>query len=463
MPAPKTSVLLALLCAAGIAASQSIPGRSAFRLDADAARFSGPDSLTYVEVYYGISEASLTYLTDSAGYRGALEMKLQIAESARIVDSRQWVLPRVLRDTAELRAPKNILSFESLALPGGDYRLSLSCRDSLDPSRADSVVIPLRIAGFAARAEAMSDIELCSRITPSADRSSPFYRNTLEIIPNPSRLYGEGLPVIHFYAEVYNLNASTGPNVLLRASILDSYGREVVFQAKSKPRTHQSSAEYGSMNVASLPGGSYLLRVEVLDTTLRPHRSLAASEKKFFVFNPGVGKSDDAARPPRHDQLFSFMTEADADDEIRKLRYLSTEPEREQIEQLADLNARRNFLKNFWSGRNGDAAAGPGRAREEYLARIAEANEKYSERNREGWLTDRGRVLVIYGRPDDVERHPSMGESRPYETWEYRGIQGGVVFVFVDRLGFGGYRLVHSTHLNELRNENWYQEEASIR
>jgi hypothetical protein len=30
-------------------------------------------------------------------------------------------------------------------------------------------------------------------------------------------------------------------------------------------------------------------------------------------------------------------------------------------------------------------------------------------------------------------------------------------------MGFGAYRLVHSTHLNELRNENWYDEEASIR
>ncbi len=463
MPAPKIFALLALLCAAGFAASQTVPGRSSFRLDADAARFAGPDSLTYLEFYYGVSEASLTYRRDSAGYRGALEMTLEVTGSAGILDARHWVLPRLMRDSAELRAPKNILSFETLALPRGEYRLSLVGRDSVDPSRADTVSIPVSIRGFPPDTEGLSDIELCSRITPDADRSSPFYRNTLEVIPNPSRLYGQGLPVVHFYAEVYNLNLTSGPDVVLRAAILDNYGTEVVSQAKRKPRAHQSSAEYGSMNVASLPGGSYRLRISLLDSTAVPARLLATTEKKFFVYNPGVLRDEGASAAKRQDRLFSFMTESEADDEIRKIRYLTTEPERRQIEQLADLTAKRNFLTTFWSGRETDAATGPALVREQYLARIRQADMQYTERNREGWLSDRGRVSVVYGPPDDVERHPSETETHPYEIWEYKSLQGGVVFVFVDKLGFGSYRLVHSTHMNELRNDKWYEEEAAVR
>jgi GWxTD domain-containing protein len=466
MPAMNVSMVMAALwffCAASPAAAQTIPSRLPIRLDADAARFYGSDSATYVEVYYGVSEADLTYRAEPSGFRGGLEMSLTIADSARAVASREWSLPRVLRDTSELRTPKNILSFESLALPDGRYRITLTARDSVDPSRVDSVVIPLPVKSFAPGREALSDIELCSRISPSDNKSSPFYRNTLEVIPNPSRLYGEGLPVIHFYAEVYNLNVTAGPDLLLRASILDAYGKEISFQAKPKPRTNASSAEYGSMNVESLPGGSYLFRVALIDTAAVPPATLATSEKKFFVYNP---KIVDAAGPDRaalHDRVFSFMTEAEADDEIRKVRYLTTEPERKQIDQLSDLNGKRNFLKTFWAGRTGDDAAGTGRVREEYLARVREADQKYSERNREGWLSDRGRVSILYGPPDDVDRHPSTAESHPYEIWDYHGIQGGVQFVFVDKLGFGSYRLVHSTHTNELRNENWYQEEAVIR
>jgi GWxTD domain-containing protein len=459
MPDLKSIVLLALLSLAGTAFPQSLPAVSTFRLDADFARFIGGDSLSYVQVYYGISEGSLTYRKGPGGYIGGISMRISVADSASTVASREWVLPRTLDDTAALRAPKNILSFESLALPGGQYRVTLSASDSLDPGRADSAVIPIRIVTPARRA-ALSDIVLCSRITPAAERSSPFYKNTLEVIPNPSRLFGEGLPVLRFYVEVYNLNADPGPAALLRASILDSRGREVAFQAKTKPRSSSSSVEYGAMNIGSLPGGSYLFRIALMDTTTEPARALATSEKKFFVYNPKLAPADGA--PPRV-QAFTVMTETEADDEIRKVRYIMSEPERKQIERLPDLNTKRNFLQEFWSGRIGTAPAGSLNARDAYLTRVREADAKYSERSREGWLTDRGRVSILYGPPDNVDRHPSQPECRPYETWEYNSIQGGVVFVFVDKLGFGSYRLVHSTHLDEMRNDDWYKQEAEIR
>ncbi len=461
MSAMKSLILLGLLCAAGPASAQQTPGRSAFRLDADVARFSTSDSLTYVEIYYGIPEAGISYRRDSSGYRGAAEMTLTLEESSKVIASRRWVLPRVLRDSAEIASPKNILSFESLALPAGEYSIVLSGRDSINPSRLDSIRLPLTIQDRPARIGSLSDIELCSRITPSDDGSSPFYKNTLEVIPNPSRLYGEGLPVLHFYAEVYDLNASPGPDVTLRASIIDGSGRETAFQSKQKPRTHQSSAEYGSMNVGSLPGGSYRFRLALIDTVGQPERIVATSEKRFFVYNPNAELTETPVRTSGQGRDFSFLTELEADDEIRKLRYLTTDADNRQIGQLGDLNGKRSFLANFWTGRSADP--GSGRTREEYLARIAAANTSYAERSKEGWLTDRGRIMIVYGKPDDIERHTNMSESRPYESWEYRGIQGGVLFVFVDRLGFGSYRLVHSTHLNELRNENWYQEEAEIR
>jgi GWxTD domain-containing protein len=459
MPHFTSTLLLALLLAPGVLFTQSIRGGSPFRLDADAARFAGSDSLGYVEVYYGVSEGSLTYGKDPAGYRGAVLMRISVADSTRTIASRDWVLPRLLADTSALRNPKNILSFESLALRDGQYRVTLSARDSLDPTRADSAVIPVRITPLAGRT-ALSDIELCSRVTPSADRSSPFYKNTVEVIPNPARLFGEGLPVVHFYVEVYNLDRDPGPPALLRASIRDARGTEMVFQGKPKPRTSSSSVEFGSMNVASLPGGSYVFRVSLEDTSSAPAKTLAASEKKFFVYNPATSPAPGPGAASAYDRVFSFMTADEADDEIRKVRYLSTEPERRQVEQLADLEAKRSFLKTFWTGRSGAGVADP---RDAYLAKVRDADAKYREQSRPGWLTDRGRVSIIYGPPDNVERYPSAPESRPYEVWQYESIQGGVVFVFVDKLGFGTYRLVHSTHMKELRNDDWFRQEAEIR
>ncbi len=74
---------------------------------------------------------------------------------------------------------------------------------------------------------------------------------------------------------------------------------------------------------------------------------------------------------------------------------------------------------------------------------------------REGYRADRGRVHIVYGPPDDIERHPNETDSRPYEIWSYNNIQGGVIFVFVQKNSGGDYELVHSTHRNELRDDNW--------
>ena len=78
-----------------------------------------------------------------------------------------------------------------------------------------------------------------------------------------------------------------------------------------------------------------------------------------------------------------------------------------------------------------------------------------SHRLRWSGKTDRGRVVIVYGQPDDIDRHPNETEVRPYEVWSYNNIQGGVIFVFVLRNAAGDYELVHSTHRDELHDENW--------
>jgi hypothetical protein len=73
----------------------------------------------------------------------------------------------------------------------------------------------------------------------------------------------------------------------------------------------------------------------------------------------------------------------------------------------------------------------------------------------DGWRSDRGRVYILYAEPDEIERFPSSENAKPYEIWYYHQIEGSVQFIFVDRTGFGNYRLVHSTKRGELQDEEW--------
>jgi GWxTD domain-containing protein len=75
----------------------------------------------------------------------------------------------------------------------------------------------------------------------------------------------------------------------------------------------------------------------------------------------------------------------------------------------------------------------------EYYRRIEYANVQFSVVS-PGWRTDRGRIYIIYGPPDDIEHHPMEIETKPYQIWHYYNTNR--LFYFVDEDGYGDYKLV---------------------
>lgn len=73
--------------------------------------------------------------------------------------------------------------------------------------------------------------------------------------------------------------------------------------------------------------------------------------------------------------------------------------------------------------------------------------------------SDMGRVFIIYGQPDDIERYQMQFETKPYQIWYYFTAGGKQEFCFVDRNNEGIYSLVHSSVLEEIKNSNWRQSE----
>ena len=150
------------------------------------------------------------------------------------------------------------------------------------------------------------------------------------------------------------------------------------------------------------------------------------------------------------------MTDSALDREFSCARYIASDLEQKQYALLTDAKAKQRFVFEFWRRRDPDPLTPGNEFRQEYLRRSDYANKNLTYGLREGWKTDRGRVYIVYGASDEVERFPSSSQSLPYEIWHYNNIQGGVVFVFVDRTGMGDYELVHSTHRDELHDEMWY-------
>ena len=136
--------------------------------------------------------------------------------------------------------------------------------------------------------------------------------------------------------------------------------------------------------------------------------------------------------------------------------YILTTEERDAFLHLNSDEEREQFIEQFWLRRDPTPDSIENEFREEHYRRIAYANERFSS-GKPGWRTDRGRIYIAWGPPDDIESHPSGGAYyRPmeegggststyaFEQWRYRYLEGvgqEVILEFVDPSMSGEYRL----------------------
>lgn len=143
----------------------------------------------------------------------------------------------------------------------------------------------------------------------------------------------------------------------------------------------------------------------------------------------------------------------------KDVAYIITSEEKKAFKQLTTDEERENFIENFWRRRDPDPDTEENEFREEYYERIAYANEQFTS-GIPGWKTDRGRIYITFGKPDEKESHPSGGSysrpsyegggstsTYPFEIWFYRHLDNvgdGIEIEFVDPTGSGEYRIARS-------------------
>jgi GWxTD domain-containing protein len=136
--------------------------------------------------------------------------------------------------------------------------------------------------------------------------------------------------------------------------------------------------------------------------------------------------------------------------------WIITDEERAAFKQLSNDEERDNFIEAFWQRRDPTPDTEENEYKEEHYQRIAYSNEHFAA-GIPGWKTDRGRIYIIYGKPDEIESHPSGGtyerpmeegggetSTYPFEDWRYRYIEGigqEVIIEFVDPCMCGEFHM----------------------
>ncbi len=140
--------------------------------------------------------------------------------------------------------------------------------------------------------------------------------------------------------------------------------------------------------------------------------------------------------------------------------YIISPEEKAVFERLATLEEKEHFIEQFWSNRDPNPRTSINEFKEEHYRRIAYVNEHFAA-GWPGWRTDRGKIYIIHGPPDEIEAYPSGGTYErplhegggttsvyPFEIWRYRHLDGigtGVELQFIDRGMSGEYYLALNT------------------
>lgn len=138
------------------------------------------------------------------------------------------------------------------------------------------------------------------------------------------------------------------------------------------------------------------------------------------------------------------------------VRWIITDNERKAFMQLSNNEERDQFIEAFWQRRNPNPDSEDNEFKDEHYRRIEYANEHFPA-GKPGWMTDRGRIYIVYGPPDEIDSHPSGGtyerpmeegggetSTFPFEDWRYRYLEGigqEVIIEFVDTCMCGDYHM----------------------
>jgi GWxTD domain-containing protein len=253
-----------------------------------------------------------------------------------------------------------------------------------------------------------------------------------------------------YYAELYPWagGATAGD---LWVDVLDAGGRRIVHTpTRAVQIDPQGGATRGSVDLTGLPEGSYRLRLGV-----RLGDSTLAVEAPFRMGALAVAAAD-AGPASGGTDLFEGASEARLDSLYAPLTYLLDARTETGIYGRLSADGKRRFLREFWRRR----AAAPGgtgnRAMADFYGAVAYTNEAFRQGRAGsmlGWRSDRGRIYLRYGRPDEVLRRP-VASPRPYEVWKYTRDRP-YWYVFFDRNGLGDYALIGTNDRREPGLPEW--------
>lgn len=414
-----------------------------------------PASGPYIELYVFTDPSTLRFQSVDSKFQSGLQIDVSIFDGMESIASKtEQVLSPILSDTNN---SFEIVHLMKLAIPDGEWKIELKLSDMYGQY---SKVLSDSIVMSAPKDFMLSRLQLTLPIAPSPSWNRygiPVYPKSLEGVsyfPTEDTL-------IQFYSEVYQ-PVDEDAFAVFTSIVEGNSGRTV----SNTERVFRKSAAALTpiailYDIRELPTGSYFAKLWIQN---REGVVVARDSVKFGRYNTRVNTNMELELPPDY---ISFIPPSTSLEDLKRmadcLYPISNDNQILQARGLVkdgDSIHLHKYIDAFWNRQN---PANPSLAFNQYMERIAEADERFGAGNRPGYLTDRGRVWMQYGEPSNTESSNFDNATYPWEIWRYdrlmapnRATQVNKVFIFVNRdVAGNNYRLEHSDANGENYNPQW--------
>jgi GWxTD domain-containing protein len=406
---------------------------------------------TLVNGFVRVPHRMLSRVTQGAGSFAAYRVDFRVADAQGTVLATDAWSRRVPWTSAPVAGAQSVEPF-AFAVAPGTYTVSIAVQDSASGVR-ETVELP--VTGFAGRTPA-SDLLLAYGIRQGGAGDTlagagEVRKGNLFIESAPDLALTPIQAALWYYCEVYRDSAASVPWVL---RVIGANGRAIV---TSPPTTTAVAAGGGriaaSVDLAGLPPGGYTLALTIgagSDTVTRA----APFRMGGFEAERAVAAAADGAASA--DDMFTGASEAQLDSLFGPLVYLAKNEDLVPYSGLT-VEGKRRFLRDFWRRMDPTPATRENELQVRYYQRIADANRRFRESGVgqvPGWRTDRGRIFIRRGEPDDVLRMPQSGPDKPWEAWKYTK-ERVLKYVFLDMTRLGNYSLVYTDDKEERSPMDW--------
>lgn len=406
----------------------------------------------FVQIPYAILEPTGEGNTGSLSYR----IGVKVTDSTGLTLLQQaWQN----HASAALRSSEAVaVEMVRFSIAPGRYKVQVEVHDSVSGRKVASAV---DVEGYTAE-PAASDLLLSPQIRPVTPGDTVPLPAELRwgrmLVTATARLELTPLRATAYYLlEAYSPTETGGT---LTIKVMDSTGKALTATAGTPVTVPAGGGVLkGQIDLNGLPPGDYTMAASLQMAGRTVDRSAA-----FTMADLGETLEKDVVRREAtrgtDEGYFATMDERALDAAKEPLILIATSTELASYTKELSLRGKRRFLTEFWQKQDQTPGTPANEIRERFYDAVTFAQRNYGEKGRAavpGWKTDRGRIFVRNGAPEETLQRPQAGRSPPYEVWRFRSGKDRY-YVFVDRAnGLGNYQLVFSNDVKEPSLPNWYE------